>query len=479
MNVRTPPRLLDLAESSLLRNEALAISALDSLPRELFPALFMKAFYRRRSQTLKAMVQAWPFVRLPLGGLKDVARVRVGRPIQAVLEGVDILLAQKVRPRGCNLQVLDLRSTGQNFWIMWSGSSDDVYSRSQMAPVAEVRSRTKQPVAPLDVFIDLCLKKRTLDHFTTYLLSWVERRKISIHLCCKKLKISAMPMENIMKVLAQVQLDCIQEVQVNCTWQLSTLAAFAPLLGQMINVQRLYLSHIHRSALEEKEQQHVVQFTSQFLRLHHLRDLYMDSPVFLKGHLDQMLRSLRNPLDNLIITNCQLTESDLTHLSQWPHISRLKGLDLSGITLTQFTPDLQVLLEEVASNLEELNLEQCGIMDSQLEAILPALSRCSQLRTISLCGNLLSMAIMEKLLGHTARLSSLKEEFYPAPRESFSSRGALHLGRLAQLKAQLIEMMRGFGGPRTIWLSSSPCPRWGNKTFYHEEPFLYHCYTPA
>uniref|UniRef100_A0A8W4FKX6 Uncharacterized protein n=1 Tax=Sus scrofa TaxID=9823 RepID=A0A8W4FKX6_PIG len=438
MNVRTPPRLLDLAESSLLRNEALAISALDPLPRELFPALFMKAFYRRRSQTLKAMVQAWPFVRLPLGGLKDVAR--------------------------CNLQVLDLRSTGQNFWIMWSGSSDDVYSRSQMAPVAEVRSRTKQPVAPLDVFIDLCLKKRTLDHFTTYLLSWVERRKISIHLCCKKLKISAMPMENIMKVLAQVQLDCIQEVQVNCTWQLSTLAAFAPLLGQMINVQRLYLSHIHRSALEEKEQQHVVQFTSQFLRLHHLRDLYMDSPVFLKGHLDQMLRSLRNPLDNLIITNCQLTESDLTHL---------------GITLTQFTPDLQVLLEEVASNLEELNLEQCGIMDSQLEAILPALSRCSQLRTISLCGNLLSMAIMEKLLGHTARLSSLKEEFYPAPRESFSSGGALHLGRLAQLKAQLIEMMRGFGGPRTIWLSSSPCPRWGNKTFYHEEPFLYHCYTPA
>ena len=184
-------------------------------------------------------------------------------------------------------------------------------------------------------------------------------------------------------------------------------------------------------------------------------------------------------MDNLIITNCQLTESDLTHLSQWPHISRLKGLDLSGITPTQFTPDLQVLLEEVASNLEELNLEQCGIMDSQLEAILPALSRCSQLRTISLCGNLLSMAIMEKLLSHTARLSSLKEEFYPAPRESFSSGGALHLGRLAQLKAQLIEMMRGFGGPRTIWLSSSPCPRWGNKTFYHEEPFLYHCYTPA
>uniref|UniRef100_A0A8C3W9C7 Uncharacterized protein n=1 Tax=Catagonus wagneri TaxID=51154 RepID=A0A8C3W9C7_9CETA len=444
--MRTPPSLLDLAETSLLRNEALAVSALKYLPRELFPALFMKAFYGSRSQTLKAMVQAWPFVHLPLGGLKDMARVSVRRPLRAVLEGVDVLLAQKPgRVLGCNLQVLDLRNTGQNFWIIWSGSNDHVYSRSQMVPVAEVRSKTKQPVAPLDVFIELCLKKRTLDNFTTYLLSWAEQRRISIHLCCKKLKISAMPMENIMKVLARVQLDCIQEVQVNCIWQLSTLATFAPLLGQMTNVQRLYFSHIPGSAREEKEQQHVVQFTSQFRRLHHLRDLYMDSPTFLEGHLDQVLRGLKKPLDNLIITNCQLTESDLTHLSQCPYMGRLKGLDLSGIVLTRFTPDLQVLLDKVAANLEELNLEQCGIMDSQLEAVLPVLSHCSQLRTISLCGNLLSMAIMEKLLSHTARLSSLKEEFYPAPRESFSSSGVLCLGRLAQLKAQLIEMMRGFG----------------------------------
>lgn len=142
----------------------------------------------------------------------------------------------------------------------------------------------------MKVLIDLSLKRRTLDPFLTYLSRWVERRKDSILLCCRKLSISAMPMENIMKVLAQVQLDCIQEVQVNCTWQLSTLAEFAPLLGQMINVQRLYLSHIHRSALEEKEQQHVVQFTSQFLRLQHLRDLHLESPSFLEGCLDQMLR---------------------------------------------------------------------------------------------------------------------------------------------------------------------------------------------
>lgn len=99
MSVWNPLRLRDLAGMNLLKDEASAITALEYLPTELFPPLFMEAFYGSHRETLKAMVQAWPFVRLPLGGLKDVARVRVGRPIQAMLEGVDVLLAQKVRPR--------------------------------------------------------------------------------------------------------------------------------------------------------------------------------------------------------------------------------------------------------------------------------------------------------------------------------------------------------------------------------------------
>nr|XP_031539450.1 PRAME family member 12-like [Vicugna pacos] len=222
------------------------------------------------------------------------------------------------------------------------------------------------------------------------------------------------------------------------------------------------------------EQQYVVQFTSQFLRLHHLRDLYMESPSFLEGRLDQMLRCLENPLDNLSITSCQLTESDLAHLSQCPSIRQLKGLDLHGVTLTSFSPELlQVLLEKVAATLRELDLDQCRIMDSHLEAILPALSRCSQLRSLSLCGNFFSMATMEKLLRHTAGLPSLSQELYPAPRESYSPQGTFHPTRLASLGAALFEILRGLGRPRTIQLSSSSCPHCSNRIFYHTESIVY------
>nr|CAI9714125.1 unnamed protein product [Rangifer tarandus platyrhynchus] len=474
MSVRTPRRLLDLAGMHLLREDDLASSALGQLPVELFPPLFMEAFSGRHTKILKAMVQAWPFVCLPLGGLIDLPHVG---PLQAVLEALDVLLVQKVCSRRCKLRVLDLRDTGHNFWSMWSGASTHRCTSSGRAPVPKPRSVTKQHVAPLKVFIDLSLKKRTLDNFLTYLLRWVEQRKSSIHLCCKKLKIVSMPMDNIVKVLSMVQLDCIQEVQVSCTWNLSTLATFAPFLGHMSNLQRLRLFPIQVSALKKQEHDHVVQITSQFLRLGHLRDLHLESPSFLEGHLDQMLRCLKSPLDNLSITNCWLTESDLTHLSQSPNISQLKGLDLSGVTMTDFNPELlRVLLEKVEATLQELDLDLCGIKDSQLEAILPALSRCSRLRTVSLCGNVLSMTIMEKLLSHTTGLINLSEEFYPAPQESYSPHGAPHLGRMTQLRDKLIKIMQDLGHPRAIWLSSSPCPRWGNKTFYPEDPFLCHCY---
>ncbi|XP_057587986.1 PRAME family member 15-like [Hippopotamus amphibius kiboko] len=476
MSVWTPPRLVDLAGMNLLREDALAFSALEDLPTELFPPLFMEAFDGRCIETLKAMVQAWPFVRLPLGALIDMPHVG---PLQAVLEALDVMLGQKVRSRRCKLRVLDLRNTGQNFWSMWSGASTHGCSSSRIAPVAEHRSRTKQPLASLRVFIDLSLKKRTLDNFLTYLLRWVEQRKDSIHLCCKKLKIFAMPMENIMKVLSMVQLDCIQEVQVKCIWHLSTLAMFAPILGKMSNLQRLLLSHIYTSASEKQERRHVLQITSQFLRLDHLRDLHLESPSFLEGCLDQMLRCLKNPLDNLSITNCLLSESDLTHLSQCQNISQLKGLDLRGVTLTDFSPEvLQVLLEKVAATLQELDLDLCGIRDSQFEALLTALSHCSQLSYFSLCGNLLSMSVMEKMLRHTAELP-LSQERYPAPQESYSPLGAPLEGRLAQLQAELLEILGDLGRPRTIWISLSPCPQCGDEICYHMEPIIYSCTTPA
>ena len=173
---------------------------------------------------------------------------------------------------------------------MWSGDMDHVPSSSLMAPVAEDMSQTKHPLTPLVVYIELCLKTRTSIKFLTYLLRWVEQRKGSMHLCCKKIKIISRSKENIKKILSMVKLNCVQEVELSLTQKLSTLAKFASLLGKMRNVQRLLLSPIHGSVAGEQDHQALVQFTSQILRLQYLRDLRMEGPSFLEGRLNQMLR---------------------------------------------------------------------------------------------------------------------------------------------------------------------------------------------
>ena len=119
---------------------------------------------------------------------------------------------------------------------------------------------------------------------------WEEQRQASIHLCCIKLNIVSVTVKNIVKVLNMVWLDYIQEVQLNCTWHLSSLAKCVLFLGQRSNVQSLHVTNIHQSAFEKQEQDHVVQITSWFLRMGHLRDLHLNSPSFLEGCLDQILR---------------------------------------------------------------------------------------------------------------------------------------------------------------------------------------------
>lgn len=98
MSILVPARLLELAVQSLLRDEALAIAALEELPRELFPPLFTAAFLGRHSNVLRAMVQAWPFPCLPLGALMR-EQLSHQETFKAVLDGLDDLLAQEVCTR--------------------------------------------------------------------------------------------------------------------------------------------------------------------------------------------------------------------------------------------------------------------------------------------------------------------------------------------------------------------------------------------
>uniref|UniRef100_A0A8D2GX33 Uncharacterized protein n=1 Tax=Urocitellus parryii TaxID=9999 RepID=A0A8D2GX33_UROPR len=480
MSIQSPPTLLELAGRSLLSDKSRAVLDLEDLPIELFPQLFVEAFRRGHTEVLKKMVQAWPFTCLPLGALMRKPQLEM---IRVALDGLDMLLAQQDRPRRWKLQVLDFRNVHYNFWKMWSGAMVDACSSEAIKKNRKLKHGLAMAAKPpLKVVIDLCLTERPLDEFQAHLFLWVTQRRDMVHLCCKRLKMFGKPTRHTRKVLRLLQLDCIQKVEVHCTWATSTLAACAPLLGQMRNLRKLLVSQVRVPAHTSPEEQErlLAQLTSQFLRLDCLRKFCVDAVLLLKGHLEQVLGHLKTPLKTLSVTNCRLSDSDWNYLSRFPNTRKLRHVELRGIKLTNFSPEpLKILLETVVATLKSLELESCRITDSQLQALLPVLSRCSQLRVLNFHGNHISMSALRDLLLHTATLSQLSRELYPAPLESYDAQGDIHPGRCSQLCAELTAIVRDFRQPKVLVFCAVPCPQCGSMFLYNKGLLQCCCPTAA
>ncbi|XP_013378546.1 PREDICTED: PRAME family member 20-like [Chinchilla lanigera] len=308
MSVQNPSPLYELAKQSLLKSATIASAALHDLPILIFHDLFMDAFMGEHNEVLKMMVQTWPFPYLPLRTLMELRKHKMPRTqsgeitlqqrdlqtLQAILDGIDIQLSQKTPHRRLKLQVLDMRVMHQNFWRTWAENKLQVSSSEAMD-----RRKTETSVArvaksqPLKVIVDLCVSHAWLPPVQSYLLKWVQERADRVQLECKKLCIAGLCTEWVTEFLAMLHLDSVREVNVSHCRTFFEFAQFAPFLGQMNNLHKLILSDISGPSITspEKREQLFTIITSQFLKLHCLREIYMYSVHFLEGHLDQLLSS--------------------------------------------------------------------------------------------------------------------------------------------------------------------------------------------
>ncbi|KAM4805406.1 PRAME family member 12-like [Urocitellus parryii] len=246
------------------------------------------------------------------------------------------------------------------------------------------------------------------------------QRRDRLHLCCNRLKIIGKPTSYTRKIR---------------------------------NPRKLLVSKVYVPAYtsqDEQEQQHS-QLTLQFLRMDCLGKFCANAVFLLEGHLEQLVRITYVGADYKMRVQClgratmlgiQLGGTKARNGTDVPSLGglssqgggkQLRHLELRGIKLTDFSLEpLQILLHSTATTLNILDLAACWITDSQLQALLPALSHCSQLVILSIHGNHLSISTLSDLLLHTARLSQLSVELYPAPLESNDAWGTIHSGRYSQ-----------------------------------------------
>ncbi|EGW03487.1 PRAME family member 6 [Cricetulus griseus] len=236
MSIYNPPSLQHLAVQSLLLNEASTISTLEYLPPHLFPPVFKEAFTGRHMQLLKAMVAAWPFSYLPVGALMETPNVEL---LQAVLGGVDILQAQKVRPRRWKLRVLDLRNMTQDFWDVWP-SRKNLYCSTETESQEQVSSKLRRDVK---VVTDLSLRFHLKEH-QTCLLQWAQERKVCVLLCCVKMEFCDFPGEIIKEILDIFPPDNIEKMELSTNHVLPLLGHIASHFGHMTELRECHLTHI-------------------------------------------------------------------------------------------------------------------------------------------------------------------------------------------------------------------------------------------
>ncbi|XP_048208045.1 PRAME family member 8-like [Perognathus longimembris pacificus] len=473
LSTMPPPTLQQLAMQNLLEDEALAVSALEDLPVALFPTLFIDVVVKRRMAVLKAMVQAWPFPRLPLGALlgrEDLEMLKV------ILEGLDMLLKQQVRPR-CKLQVLDLWNQSLNIW------TSGYIAMSRACSVVDL---TEEPAAnhhpemteepPFRIFIDVVISDDPQYCVIAHLVRWTEERKGRVQLCSKKVQILSHltfdAISQIKSILPVLHLESIQELLMDGLWDPKTMEKMFPYLIRMKNLRILSLSKMNMEHC-----------TSGFnLYKHFLQLVHHDYPQFymkeaLLFHYEKLAKVFRNlkPLTTLSLSSCPLKESDLRCLSLCPSTSQLKHLRLRSVYLGDYRPGLlRALLGRVAGTLEALALEHCGITDAQLSALLPTLSQCSRLSLFSFYGNPISMVALQNLLSHTARLSKLSGGLYPAPMESYHHQCLywceVNKERFAQVCVGLQQILRDIQPAHNVQICTHSCMGCKKCQFYSLVP---------
>ncbi|NP_001364279.1 uncharacterized protein LOC115489970 [Mus musculus] len=173
MGFQDLPTLQQLAIQGLASNEDTAVSALKDLPKVFFPLLFKNAFIKRHVKLVKHMVANWPYPNLYIGPLMDYYHVDT---FQAVLDAVDWLSSQKVRPKRCRLKELNLVDVNCDFLEIWTPTRDLLRVPPTQSEEKEEEDHTTEMVQPISVHADYVFLYPILKQDHEHFFRWVRQR---------------------------------------------------------------------------------------------------------------------------------------------------------------------------------------------------------------------------------------------------------------------------------------------------------------
>ncbi|XP_056371680.1 leucine-rich repeat-containing protein 14-like [Oenanthe melanoleuca] len=426
----------------LCARRIVAQSPLPALPPHLYPALFQAAFLDGRPLVLRDLVDTWPFPVLQfqrLVGQRELLRDRTCIDcVEAVIQAVVAQIKRELDEPGCHssLRVLDMTRlsdsvSGCTPAALTSWSSTEALAKacvelSKHEPEfprrtsKRLKGRSGAATAALrapgvDVHADLVVNRRSYGILRDALQAGAAG---PLRLKCHEFQAKYISAYEILTLLKSLDPSCVRRVDLHFrNLGLNGLLVILPHLSRFPELRSLKLQHskVDVRHLTTESDIRILCVARKLGMLTSLRELNLGSSR-LSGNLRQILCDLQAPLESLELAFCSLVPADLAFLSQSFHAPALKRLDLSGHDISQgLLEPLRLLLEETSASLLYLDLRECRMADSHLNALLPMLRGCSHLRFLGLYGNPLSTAVLKDLLQKTLELPNLHQVVYPFP----------------------------------------------------------------
>uniref|UniRef100_A0A8D0HKW8 Leucine-rich repeat-containing protein 14 n=1 Tax=Sphenodon punctatus TaxID=8508 RepID=A0A8D0HKW8_SPHPU len=477
-------------------------TALEFIPKELYPVLFKAAFMDRRTLVLQDLVQTWPFPVLSFQKLlrkcqhceRALIQEKPNRLcVQTVILGVMAYLYEALESRHHNqskrqrLKVLDMTGL-QEDGLDQSPESMSLWSRTvtiakacidvskhQSKYTKRTSKRRKGPYSStvalpppisVEVRVDLFVNSTSYGVLKDALQT---NANSALRLKCRDFRAEELSIASTVGLLEFLDPSGVRQVDLRFNnLGLSGLRVVLPHMAKFTNLMSLKLpySNIDVRRLTAGMEGSLVYFANQLSRLACLKELNLGSSR-LSGKLRQLLGDLQGPLESLELAFCFLLPNDLSYLSQSLHTPALKKLDLSGNNLSDcLLQPFQQLLSEASSSLLHLDIMECRLTDPHLASLLPALCRCSRLRYLGIFGNPLSTKGLKNLLHRTVGLLDLQLVIYPYPVDCYTEdlpwpptsanllNGSVDEEKFSRVSAELQQMLLSANRPDAVWTTN-------------------------